>query len=146
MLMKIKNLLLSMLAIMISASTLMAAGADDFKIDKAQVQNEFADLYLLEQNVVDHNFMTLSEMENNNLLSADFASMNLSSSMMSESALGIPGFWWGCIFGPLGILVVYLITDNERSQVKSAFTGCIVGSAISVVLYIIYALAIVSTY
>lgn len=144
--MKIKNLLLSMLAIMISASTLMAAGADDFKIDKAQVQNEFADLYLLEQNVVDHNFMTLSEMENNNLLSADFASMNLSSSMMSESALGIPGFWWGCIFGPLGILVVYLITDNERSQVKSAFTGCIVGSAISVVLYIIYALAIVSTY
>lgn len=135
-----------MLAIMISASTLMAAGADDFKIDKAQVQNEFADLYLLEQNVVDHNFMTLSEMENNNLLSADFASMNLSSSMMSESALGIPGFWWGCIFGPLGILVVYLITDNERSQVKSAFTGCIVGSAISVVLYIIYALAIVSTY
>ncbi len=144
--MKIKILLLSMLAIIISASTLFAGEADDFKINKAQVQDEFADLKLLEQSVVDHNFMTLSEMENNNLLSSEFASMNMSSSMMSESALGIPGFWWGCIFGPLGILVVYLVSDNDRAEVKSAFTGCIVGTAVSAVLYLIYALAIVSTY
>lgn len=144
--MKIKILLLSMLAIMISASTLFAGEADDFKINKAQVQDEFADLYRLEQSVVDHNFMTLSEMENNNLLSAEFASMNMSSNMMMESALGIPGFWWGCIFGPLGILVVYLVSDNDRAEVKSAFTGCIVGTAVSAVLYLIYALAIVSTY
>lgn len=130
---------------MISAKSLIAGEADDFKINKAQVQDEFADLYLLEQSVVDHNFMTLTEMENNNLLSAEFASMNLSSNMMMESALGIPGFWWGCIFGPIGILIVYLVTDNDRAEVKSSFTGCIVGTAVSAVLYLIYALAIVST-
>jgi prepilin signal peptidase PulO-like enzyme (type II secretory pathway) len=144
--MKLKHFLLSLLVVLISASSLMAGEADDFKIDKAQVQHEFADLYRLEQTVVDHNFMTLSQMENSNLLTAEFASMNLSSNMMMESALGIPGFWWGCIFGPLGILVVYLVSDNDRAEVKSAFTGCIVGSAVSAVLYLIYALAIVSTY
>ncbi|MDY0103632.1 MAG: hypothetical protein RBS07_11915 [Lentimicrobium sp.] len=144
--MKIKILLLSMLAIMISASTVLAGESDDFKIDKAQVQNEFADLYNLEQSVVDHNYMTLSEMKTNNLLSSEFASMNMSNNMMMESALGIPGFWWGCIFGPIGILVVYLVTDNDRAEVKSAFTGCIVGTAVSAVLYLIYALAIVSVY
>lgn len=139
--MKFRILLLSLLAIMLSTSTLFAGQADDFKIDKQKVQDEFADLTRLEQTVADHNYLTLSELKEDSMLSAEFASMNLSSSMMMESALGIPGFWWGCIFGPIGILVVYLVTDNDSSEVKSAFTGCIVGTAVSAVFYLIWYLA-----
>ncbi len=143
--MKMKSLLLTLFAVFFSVTALIAGQADDFKIDRQKVQDEFADLSRLEQTVVVNDYLTLSEMKDNNLLSAEFASMNLSSSMMMESALGIPGFWWGCIFGPLGILVVYLVTDNDRDEVKSAFTGCIVGTAVSAVFYLIYALAIAST-
>ncbi|MCD6660273.1 MAG: hypothetical protein LT105_08935 [Lentimicrobium sp.] len=140
-----KSLLLTLFAVFFSVTALIAGQADDFKIDRQKVQDEFADLSRLEQTVVVNDYLTLSEMKDNNLLSAEFASMNLSSSMMMESALGIPGFWWGCIFGPLGILVVYLVTDNDRDEVRSAFTGCIVGTAVSAVFYLIYALAITST-
>jgi prepilin signal peptidase PulO-like enzyme (type II secretory pathway) len=143
--MKMKSLLLTLFAVFFSVTALIAGQADDFKIDRQKVQDEFADLSRLEQTVVVNDYLTLSEMKDNNLLSAEFASMNLSSSMMMESALGIPGFWWGCIFGPLGILVVYLVTDNDRDEVRSAFTGCIVGTAVSAVFYLIYALAITST-
>lgn len=143
--MKMKSLLLTLFAVFFSATALLAGQADDFKIDRQKVQDEFADLSRLEQSVVVNDYLTLSEMKDNNLLSAEFASMNLSSSMMMDSALGIPGFWWGCIFGPIGILVVYLVTDNDRDEVKSAFTGCIVGTAVSAVFYLIYALAITST-
>lgn len=143
--MKMKSLLLTLFAVFFSATALLAGQADDFKIDRQKVQDEFSDLSRLEQSVVVNDYLTLSEMKDNNLLSAEFASMNLSSSMMMDSALGIPGFWWGCIFGPLGILVVYLVTDNDRDEVKSAFTGCIVGTAVSAVFYLIYALAIAST-
>lgn len=143
--MKMKSLLLTLFAVFFCVTALIAGQADDFKIDRQKVQDEFADLSRLEQTVVVNDYLTLSEMKDNNLLSAEFASMNLSSSMMMESALGIPGFWWGCIFGPLGILVVYLVTDNDRDEVRSAFTGCIVGTAVSAVFYLIYALAITST-
>lgn len=143
--MKMKSLLLTLFAVFFSVTALIAGQADDFKIDRQKVQDEFADLSRLEQTIVVNDYLTLSEMKDNNLLSAEFASMNLSSSMMMESALGIPGFWWGCIFGPLGILVVYLVTDNDRDEVRSAFTGCIVGTAVSAVFYLIYALAITST-
>lgn len=143
--MKMKSLLLTLIAVIFSMTALLAGQADDFKIDRQKVQDEFADLSRLEQTVVVNDYLTLSEMKDNNLLSAEFASMNLSSSMMIESALGIPGFWWGCIFGPIGILLVYLVTDNDRDEVKSAFTGCIVGTAVSAIFYLIYALTITTT-
>lgn len=142
--MKFRILLLSLLAIMLSTSTLFAGQADDFKIDKQKVQDEFADLSRLEQTVADHNYLTLSELKEDSILSAEFASMDLSSNMMMESALGIPGFWWGCIFGLVGILIVYLVTDNDRAEVKSAFTGCIISSVASTVFYLIYYFAVIS--
>lgn len=142
--MKIRILFLSLLAIMFSATTLMAGQTDDFKFDRQQVQDEFADLSRLEQTVVQNDFMSLFELRTNNMLSVEFANMSLSP-MMSDAALGIPGFWWGCVFGPIGILIVYLVTDNDRDQVKKSLTGCIVGSAVQVGFYLIYYLVILDS-
>lgn len=139
--MKVKVLLFALIAVLVSLQPLMAGEADDFKFDRQQVQDEFADLNRLEQTVVQNDFMSLFELKDNNLLSAEFASMNLGT-MMPEAALGIPGFWWGCVLGIVGILVVYLVTDNDRDEVKSAFTGCIVGTVLQVGFYLIYYLVI----
>lgn len=129
--MKIKVLLIAVVAIMMSCQNLMAGQADDFKYNNQQVQNEFADLNCLEQTVVDNNFMPLSQMQQNNLLTANFSNLNLTN-MMMEPALGIPGFWWGCVLGLIGVLCVYLITDHDKAEVKQAFIGCLVGVLISV--------------
>ncbi len=134
-----KNLLIAALAMFFSCQGLLANQADDFKYNKQQVQDEFADLNRLEQTVVDNSFMTLSEMQQNNMIATQFSNLNLAGSMMGDPALGIPGFWWGCVFGPVGILAVYVITDNDRSEVKKALTGCLVSTgfwvAINIILY-----------
>ena len=70
--------------------------------------------------------MSLSELQSNNLLNSQLSALNLTSGMMMEPALGIPGFWWGCVLGPVGILVVYLVTENDKEEVKKALYGCIV--------------------
>ena len=135
-----KILLIAALAIF-SCQGLWASQADDFKYNKQQVQDEFSDLNLLEQTVVDNSFITLSEMTSKNMLSNKFSNLNLTS-MMMEPALGIPGFWWGCVLGPVGILVVYLVTDNDRDEVKKSLYGCLVSTGITIVFEVIWVLAL----
>ncbi len=141
-----KFLLIAAMAIFMSCQGLWANQADDFKYNKQQVQDEFSDLNQLEQMVIDNSFLTLSEMQNNNMLSSRFSDLNLTGSMMMEPALGIPGFWWGCVLGPVGILVVYLVTENDGSEVKKAFYGCLVGTGFWVVLNVIFYAAGASLY
>ena len=52
--------------------------------------------------------------------------------------LGIPSFLWGCVFGVVGILIVFMITDNNKVQVKKAFTGCIFYGATIAAIYLVY--------
>jgi len=124
--MKHKLLLFITMAFLLNCDLVFSNVADDFSYDKQQLQDEFTDLNLLEQTVIENNFITLTEMQQKNMLSSDLSNLNLTGSLMMEPALGIPGFWWGCVFGPVGILIVYLVTDNDRDEVKKALYGCIV--------------------
>ena len=128
-----KLLLFAALILFFGGQNLWASQADEFKVDQQQIQSEFADLNQLEQTVLQNNFMSLSEMQSRNMLSAKYSNLNLTNGMMMEPALGIPGFWWGCVFGPVGILIVYLVTDNDRDEVKKSFYGCLVSGAFWIV-------------
>jgi len=86
--------------------------------------------------------MSLSEMQSKNMLSTRFSNLNLTGSMMMEPALGIPGFWWGCVLGPVGILVVYLVTENDKPEVKKALYGCLVSTGIWVIFEVIWIVAL----
>jgi hypothetical protein len=135
-----KKLLISIMAIFMVCQGLLAGQADVFKYNKQQVQDEFSDLNQLEQTVIDHSFLTLSEMQSKNLLTEKFNTMNFTS--MMDPALGIPGFWWGCVLGPIGILIAYLVSDNDKAEAKKALIGCIVGYGTMAVIYVvIYAIA-----
>lgn len=37
-------------------------------------------------------------------------------------------FWWGCCLGIVGLLLTYIITDNDKAQVKSALIGCVIST------------------
>ena len=62
-----------------------------------------------------------------------------------EAPLGIPAFLWGCVLGWVGILVVYMVTDNDKPQVKKALTGCLIAGGVYVVFYVVYVSLIVTT-
>ncbi len=136
-----KILLIAAMAIFMSCQGLLANQADDFKYNKLQVQDEFASLNVLEQTVIDNSFMSLSEMKSNNMLSSEFSNLSLTT-MMMEPALGIPGFWWGCVLGPVGILVVYAVTDNDKDEVKKALYGCLVSAGVWIVWEVIWVVAL----
>jgi hypothetical protein len=109
--------------------------ASDFKLDKQKVQTEFSDLNQLEQTVMNTN-LTLSEMQQKNMLTANFSNLNLANSMMMEPALGVPGFWWGCVLGPVGILAVYLLSEKDMHETKMAAIGCLVPAVVYTVYYL----------
>ena len=108
--------------------------ASDFKFDKQKAQTEFSDLNQLEQTVMNTN-LTLSEMQQKNMLSANFSNLNLSSSMIMEPLLGVPGFWWGCALGLVGVAIVYIVTEQDMHETKQALIGCIVWSLVFGVYY-----------
>ncbi len=69
-----------------------------------------------------------------------------SSNMMDdEPALGIPSFIWGFVLGWVGILIVYLVTeDNEET--KKALWGCVASTLLWVGCYFLFFAAAATTY
>lgn len=63
-----------------------------------------------------------------------------------ELPLGIPAFWWGCVLGWIGWLLVYVLTDQDKEQTRSAFTGCLISSGVSVVLSVLYYFVLYDVY
>ena len=43
---------------------------------------------------------------------------------MFDGPVDIPSFIWGCVAGPVGVLVVYLVTE-DNDETKKALLGCI---------------------
>lgn len=51
-------------------------------------------------------------------------------------------FWWGCIFGLIGIVLVAVTTDSDKAQIRSSVRGCVFSSLAYIVVYVIYGIAI----
>jgi len=64
----------------------------------------------------------------------------------SDDLLGIPAFWWGCVLGWVGWLLVYILTDQDSDETRKAFTGCLVGTGVWVAFSVVYYLAVGSLY
>ncbi|MFB6342734.1 hypothetical protein ACE1ET_13480 [Saccharicrinis sp. FJH62] len=63
----------------------------------------------------------------------------------TEPPLGIPSFLWGCVFGVVGIIIVYIFTDENKVELKKALNGCVVGYVVPTVVYIlVYAVFVVA--
>lgn len=65
--------------------------------------------------------------------------------VFGEPPLGIPSFVWGCIFGVAGLIVVMVMTDKDKDEMKHALYGCIVSAAVVVVFYVFVLLSFDNT-
>lgn len=123
-----------------------ADGSADFIYNRAAIEADFAGLSELEQLIESKNYLSLSEIIDQEYLFESLSIQNLASMPMIEDPLGIPGFWWGCIMGPLGILMAYVLSDNDKYQARQALTGCIVNGVVSAGIAVVYYLWILTFY
>lgn len=132
-----KALLTPVFALLIAVNGLFAGNADMFSYDRDQLNNEFADLNMLENYVKVNEGITLTSlMDENHPLISGISFVNPFDLTMpfAEPPLGIPSFWWGCIIGVWGIAVVYFVTQDSE-ETKQALKGCVIGTLVGVILY-----------
>ena len=57
-----------------------------------------------------------------------------------DSDLIVPPFFWGCVLSLLGVLLVYVITDQDKEATKKALFGCLAGGLAIGILYVLVVL------
>lgn len=142
-----KKLLLSVFFVCIAGMT-FANDADLFKLDYNSVQTEFAQLDQLAGMVAANTDLTYTELKlsnetlvNNLKLVPD---MGMPGAAAGEPVLGIPSFLWGCVFGVIGLAVVYIGTDEDKVETKKAMWGCITGTGAVAIVYLVYWITVVN--
>jgi hypothetical protein len=140
-----KKLILTICAGAFFAVFVNANNADLFSYNHDQVNQEMSQLQALENYVSTNPDVSLAGMqaENNSLL----ANLNLSMNnlggfgLSGEPPLGIASFLWGCVFGIVGVAIVYFMTSQDMDETKKAFLGCAVSAACYIIFWVIYYVA-----
>lgn len=110
----------------LNEAALSAAMLQLDELENYLAQNEgttYADLALAGSDLIDN-------------VSPSTAPMGMSAN--NDDLLGIPAFFWGCVLGWVGLLLVYILTDNDKEQVKKALTGCLVSTVAAAAFYVVY--------
>ena len=136
-----KKTLLLFLCFLMAVSASFATGADALEFNEQEINAEFQQLNQLENFVLSNEGITLDEVASSQSSLTEGLNLepNSIATIMAKGELpgNIPPFWWGFCLGWVGLLLVYILTDNDKDQVKKAFTGCLVSAAIGVVVYVL---------
>ncbi|MBK6610412.1 MAG: hypothetical protein IPI59_02055 [Sphingobacteriales bacterium] len=118
-----------------------AHNADLFTIDEQRIEQKMNNLNQVEQMLNANPGMSFDALKAQNAelansIDAQNSSLNLiNGSFGAEPPLGIPSFIWGFCLGIVGVVVVYLLTDEDKSETKKALFGCIASAVIWTVLW-----------
>lgn len=134
--------ILSLLAILtLTFTTVLATEPDDvFNYDDENLSAEFEQLNKIENYVQQNEGVTLEELQANKAELVDGINISADASgavAADEMPLGIPAFWWGCVLAVLGVILVYVLTDQDKDQTKKALFGCLVFAGAWVIYYVI---------
>lgn len=131
---------MTLIAITLSFST--RAENDSFSYNSEEVNTHLGPLLKLEQLHKKFPDKTLEELITDNELSNySFTNASKLQNGISEPMPILPAFWWGCLLGWVGILVVFLVTQDSL-QTQNALWGCIVSALFSCTLYAIIVLSV----
>ncbi len=111
-------------------------GADtEFSYDASRVKAELAALEKADAYLTLHD-ASEAELRAQGVLS-DGVVLKMWNPEEDGAPFGIPSFIWGFCFGLLGVLFVYLMTDNNKEEAKKAFIGCVVSGALWTVWWVV---------
>lgn len=122
----------------------IATDSDEFSFNSQLLKEEFSELSSLESLILTNGYPGLSELGDEQLLKSGYLSSSPSFPGNGEDPLGIPGFWWGCVLGPVGIIAAYILSDNDKEQARKALNGCIVATVVQVAVVVVWYIAILS--
>ncbi len=136
------NKFLSLIALFcISFTVAMAAEpTESFNYNEKDINAEFEQLNKIEQYVSKNQGTTLEDLktQNSDLVAGINMNAEVSSSIAAgDMPLGIPAFWWGCVLAVLGVILVYVLTDQDKDQTKKALIGCLVFAGAWVIYYVV---------
>jgi hypothetical protein len=113
----------------------LQAKTEDFNYDSKKVNAEFSQLNKAEEMVSTNSNVTVEEVQAATNVDLDTATV---SAPAGELPAGIPAFWWGFCLGWIGLIVVYVVTDNDKDEVKKALKGCVISAVVGVVVYVVF--------
>lgn len=120
--------------------------ATPYELNEDEISQEFAEVNAIERMVEANQISDLEDLKDASpSLYSSFSTNNSITFDNDDLPLGIPAFLWGCCFGLIGILLVVIITDNNKSATRQAAIGCLVSYGTIAVVYVILLLAGVLT-
>jgi len=141
-----KRLFFVILTVIFDSLQLFAGNSELFSYNSDEAEAVMQDLKHLEQYVESTPNISLSDMlaSGNSLvegISKTCSSLSFMASMQpTENPMGIPSYMWGCCLSLSGVLIVFMLTDEQpdhREEVRKAMKGCIVGAVAPCSLYLI---------
>lgn len=108
-------------------------------LDEDALNEAMTELNELDEYLNDNEGVTFTELESSDselIQKMDNSTAPLGVDRANEPPLGIPSFLWGCILGIVGILLVYILTDGDKSETKKALWGMLVWVGVWIVLYV----------
>ncbi|MFO7621521.1 MAG: hypothetical protein R6W81_09700 [Bacteroidales bacterium] len=113
-----------------------------FVLDEAVLDLAFSELDDLESFLAQNEGVTYADLQaaGSDLIAniSDITAPMGQGAASDDPLFGIPAFWWGCVLGWVGLLLVFLLTDKDRELTRKAMTGCLISSGVAVVLSGIY--------
>jgi hypothetical protein len=102
------------------------------------INNEFEKLNKIEAFVASNEGADIETVKETELLNDISLDTNSLATITNDSdlPLNIPAFLWGCLLGGLGILIVYMVTE-DKVQTKKAVYGCLTAGGVVAVIYIV---------
>jgi hypothetical protein len=131
----------SFFTLMIAAFfTCTVVASTTLSYNETELEQTFSKLNRLEQMYQENPAASLEELTAH----AEFEGVkieaaNLSSVTNAGDLPILPAFWWGCILGAIGILLVYIITEDKDQSMK-ALWGCLAWTGFWLLLWIFSAL------
>jgi hypothetical protein len=117
-----KLILLAVAMLLVVSSNTFASNADLFSYDEQSMTEMFADLNELEAYVASNNDVSAAALNPFGFL--------------GEPPLGVPSFLWGCVFGVVGLAIVYFVAEDPV-ETKKALWGCVTSSVVGILFYFV---------
>jgi hypothetical protein len=120
-----------------------------FQLEEAEVYQATQGLTDLETYMRENEGTTLADLEarNSDLLEGMNLDReaNVSALSPTEGPAGVPSFFWGLCLGAIGLLIVYIVTE-DNDELKKALWGCLAAAGLYILFYVVYFVAIGATW
>ncbi len=137
------SFLIVLMSLLLS-SNIFANSVNVFEYDANKIQRELSNLDLIDA-FLEANDMSYTDLVQTNTSMAStltFGQTGAFGIQIMEPPLGIPSIIWGAVFNWPGIVLVYLITEDNEETKKAAY-GCIGGTVLVVGCWVGYVFLIV---